>query len=479
MRTRLTVAILALVAGTLLLAGAGGILLVHRSNVVDTEQQLYQQAKAAASLPADDLLGAQCCLAGIRDVGGYRNLTVATVSPDGTISGLPPDLAGVDLRPGVLQSDRSVAGSHGGLVYVAVPLFLTLSERQQAQPPIPANQLAVLVATRTLRSPVTGLLYFAFVSLVALAVATGVAYWLASRFSRPLAQASAVTARLAAGDLEARMPVDPGERGEFAALATAINSMADSLERARNQQRQFLLSVSHDLRTPLTSIRGYAEALADGTTTDVPGAVAVIAAEADRLERLVADLLDLARLDARRFSLHPAPVDLAQAVRSSVGIHRPGAARAGLDLAPALPGDGPVWVTADPDRVAQILSNLVENAFRFARAKVVVGARADGPTALLWVVDDGPGIAPTDLGRVFEPHFSSDAGGHRRGSGLGLAIVAELAAAMGGAVRADSPATPEGGTRLTVSFPTGSAVQANSGSQGAVAASSSSVIETS
>ena len=101
--------------------------------------------------------------------------------------------------------------------------------------------------------------------------------------------------------------------------------MGDSLERARSQQRQFLLSVSHDLRTPLTSIRGYADAIADGTAEDVAGAVAVIDAEAQRLERLVQDLLDLARLDARRFSMHPSPLDVDDVVRSTAEGFRPAA----------------------------------------------------------------------------------------------------------------------------------------------------------
>ena len=109
--------------------------------------------------------------------------------------------------------------------------------------------------------------------LASLAAAAGVAYWLANRFARPLETAAAATGRIAGGDLATRIPVAAGDMPEFGALATSINAMGDSLARARDQQRQFLLSVSHDLRTPLTSIRGYADAMADGTTDDVTGAV--------------------------------------------------------------------------------------------------------------------------------------------------------------------------------------------------------------
>src|SRR5213078_4532728 len=121
--------------------------------------------------------------------------------------------------------------------------------------------------------------------------------------TRPLREAQDATRRISAGDLTTRLPVaKPGAKDELTSLAESINAMAESLERSKGLERQFLLSVSHDLRTPLTSIRGYAEALAERKAK--PGhAAAVILSEARRLERLVGDLLELAKLDARRFSL--------------------------------------------------------------------------------------------------------------------------------------------------------------------------------
>ena len=121
-----------------------------------------------------------------------------------------------------------------------------------------------------------------------------------------------------------------GESAELAALAEAINTLGANLARAQGLEREFLLSVSHELRTPLTSIRGYADAIADGATDDVPGAVSIIGSEARRLERLVQDLLDLARLQARQFSLHPQRVDTAALLRaSSRGVLPRGAAPRG------------------------------------------------------------------------------------------------------------------------------------------------------
>ena len=227
--------------------------------------------------------------------------------------------------------------------------------------------------------------------------------------------------------------------------------MGSTLGRARDQERQFLLSVSHDLRTPLTSIRGYADAIVDGAAPDPVAAASVIAGEAQRLERLVQDLLDLARLDADRFSLRLAPVDCLEVAGRVADAFRPRADQLGLELVTTPLPAGPLWVRADPDRLGQVLANLVENAFTFAEHRVVVGAGAVGATPAAWVVDDGPGIAPDELDRVFDRHYTSDRRrGRRIGTGLGLAIVSELSQAMGATVTAESPVAEGRGTRMVV-----------------------------
>ena len=186
--------------------------------------------------------------------------------------------------------------------------------------------------------------------------------------------------------------------------------MAAELEVARHGERQFLLSVSHDLRTPLTSIRGYADALTDGTipaTDEQRRAGAVIAAEANRLERLVADLLDLARIDAHQFSLSPRPFDVRRdgadrgrgvPARGRRPRHRARRRRARPSCA----------AVGDPDRVAQIVANLVENALKYARRRITVTVAADGRHEVtIRVVDDGPGIDPGEEHRVFERLYVS------------------------------------------------------------------------
>jgi signal transduction histidine kinase len=454
MRRRLTVAILLLVAATLIVTSVGGLLLIQRAATNTAEEQLYSQLSSLRTATASQQTTDFRDFSAFQLTGGYESLSVVGLTAEGQFSSaLPHSLSSVDLRTRVLLEGKAVAGRTHNLVYAVVPLDLSTKAKNLVKPPVPYEDTAVLVATKSVRSPVTGIGYFALVGLAALVGATAVAYWLASRFSRPLVTAAQVTGRIAGGDLQARMPESRDDLPEFAALADSIDAMADSLERARLQQRQFLLSVSHDLRTPLTSIRGYAEAIAEGATDDVMGAVDVIRSESLRLERLVRDLLDLARLDAQRFSFNITALSVDQVLDAAAVSFANQAAQAGLTLerSPTTPGCG---VMADSDRVAQILSNLIENAFRYARSRVALGAHATADHVWLWVVDDGHGIDPENLPRVFEPHFTAERADSRRsGSGLGLAIVAELASAMGGGARAESPAVGDHGTRILVWLP--------------------------
>jgi two-component system sensor histidine kinase BaeS len=262
------------------------------------------------------------------------------------------------------------------------------------------------------------------------------------------------TARaIAGGDLEARVAL-PDADDELAAVGHAIDTMAAELGRHRSLERAFLMSISHDLRTPLTSIRGYAEAVADGVAGDEESrrrAALIIMAEARRLERLVADLLELARLDAREFSLHLGPVDVAEVVRHTALALEPSAREAALTLMVTGEPES-LMAVADPERLAQVVANLVENALKYAASTVEVDTRRAAPGEVeISVADDGDGIDPEDLPRVFERLYTSRRQpGRKVGTGLGLAIVRELVSAMGG--RVSVGATAEGGTRFTVAL---------------------------
>jgi two-component system sensor histidine kinase BaeS len=292
---------------------------------------------------------------------------------------------------------------------------------------------------------------FVLAGAMTLLAAAAVAVWLGRRLTKPVREASAATQRVAAGQLDTRLPPPrPDDHDEMAELTRNINAMAASLDRARLLEQQFLLSVSHDLRTPLTSIRGYAEAITDGAAPPLQAAT-VILNEANRLERLVGDLLDLAKLQANRFSMSIASLDLAARARSDTSGFVLAAESRGVTL--RCTSQSPVTVLADVDRVSQIIANLIENALKFARQSVVVTVTVVGSYGVLIVDDDGQGIPAADLPHVFERLYVARDQPARKenSSGLGLAIVKELTEAMNGRVLAG--ATEGGGARFSVYLP--------------------------
>ncbi len=357
---------------------------------------------------------------------------------------LPAGLSVTDFDADLLRSGETQTGTVGGRAFVAEPIRVG---------PLGTS---VLVLTEKVDSAAIARArgFFLVGAALALLAAAIVSFVLARRLTRPLATMGATAGAIAAGDFTARVDLGDHPDDELADLARSLNGMAVELESARMTERQFLLSVSHDLRTPLTSIRGYAAALTDGTIPGSPEqarAGEVITAEADRLNRLVADLLDLARIDAHQFSLSPRPIDLAAAVRTAVEAFFPAAADLGIALSVDAPGT--LAGTGDPDRLAQIVANLVENALKYAHDRIDVGLRDAGAGVLeIRVVDDGPGIEPGEEQRVFERLFVSRAApGRSVGTGLGLAIVGELAGAMGGSAAVDPSGT--GGATFLVRLP--------------------------
>ncbi|HZR96613.1 MAG TPA: HAMP domain-containing sensor histidine kinase [Gaiellaceae bacterium] len=277
---------------------------------------------------------------------------------------------------------------------------------------------------------VYSLLIAAASSFVLAAVA---AFLLARRIARPVRRVAAAAGSLARGTHPEPVPVE-GAR-ELRTLATAFNDLASQLHRAREAERNFLLSVSHELKTPLTAIRGYAEAVEDGAI-DAREAAATVAVEAARLERLVRDLLDLARMNRTDFSVHLAETDLAEVAEEAVRRYQQQADAFGVDL--TLVADGAAPAVADADRALQVVSNLVENALRLTPAGGEV--RVVAKPGELCVEDTGPGLEDADRERAFERFYLHERYGRERpvGTGLGLAIVKELTGAMGGSVSVES-----------------------------------------
>ena len=285
--------------------------------------------------------------------------------------------------------------------------------------------------------------------VVAILVVGALAVYLSRRITRPVLELADAADEIAGGNYAVAIPEVPGG-GEIEDLAERFRQMASRLSEAEEQERNFLMSVSHELRTPLTAIRGHVEALREGLADD-PGArtmsLDVIAAEGARLERLVGDVLDLAKLDARRFTVLREEVDMAQLLERAYTVHGEEARRRGIDYRAEV-GSRPV-IVSDGDRVLQIVSNLLDNAFRWTPDGGMIGLSllAEDGTVAVEVSDTGPGIQANERERIFRPFWSRDGAG----TGLGLAIANELAVALGG--RIDLDTEPGRGSRFVLVLP--------------------------
>lgn len=297
-------------------------------------------------------------------------------------------------------------------------------------------------------SAVTGVFVVRIIGalILGLMIALVIAYVAARRLTRPLRAAEQAAHRMASGSRDEQLPVQGPL--EIAGIAEALNALNRALVASEGRQREFLLSVSHELRTPLTAVKGYGEALADGllSADAIPDVGETIASEATRLNRLVNDLLDLARMGAVDFHIDPANIDVSEVVDETGRVWADRCARVGVRF--AVEGtDDPLLVSGDAMRVRQILDNLLENALRVSprdSSMLLIVHRSPelsgGPFVAIEVRDSGPGLTPDDLNVAFDPGALHERyrGVRPVGTGLGLALVARLAAAMGGSATVTS-----------------------------------------
>ena len=276
-----------------------------------------------------------------------------------------------------------------------------------------------------------------FVALgVGLIVACFLAWYLSRRIARPVLALSDAADQVAEGDYDIDLPPMRAS-GEISHLAERFRQMAARLSEAEEQERNFLMSVSHELRTPLTAIRGHVEAMREGLAEDPEAraeSLGVVASEAERLERLVGDVLDLAKLDAHRFTVLHEEVDMGILVDQVYAAFGEEARRRGIDY--RCDSDGGPVIVSDGDRVFQIVSNLLANAFRWTPdgGRVELALGAENGSVSVSVADTGPGISAAEQERIFRPFWSRDGAG----TGLGLAIARELAIALGGRIELES-----------------------------------------
>ena len=290
-------------------------------------------------------------------------------------------------------------------------------------------------------------LALAFLGGVLVAGALGL--YLSRRITKPVLALSRAADDVARGRYDVEIP-DVRARDEIAHLSERFGDMATRLRESEELERNFLMTVSHDLRTPLTAIRGHVEALREGVVEDPEATSAsldVIAIEAGRLERLVGDVLDLARLDAHRFTVVREEVDMRRLLDQAYASFEQEARRRAIDYRQV--ADGDVTIRSDGDRVLQIISNLLANAFRWTPdgGTIALELSAANGRVEVAVEDNGPGIPAEERENIFRPFFSRDGGG----TGLGLAIAHELAYALGG--RVDLESEPGRGSRFRLVLP--------------------------
>jgi signal transduction histidine kinase len=334
------------------------------------------------------------------------------------------------LQGKTIEFEFTPPGEHRTFLAVAHPLYLDKNAD-------PFGGLIVATPQAQLSDQAMRLvLRLALALLVGLIVTAALAWYLSGRITRPVRRLAIAADEVAEGHYDTEVPVMTG-KDEIADLAGSFRQMTERLAETEELERNFLMTVSHELRTPLTAIRGHVEALREGLAEDPEArdlSLDVIAAEAGRLERLVGDVLDLAKLDTRRFTVRHEEVDMARLVEQAYASFGEEAKQRKIAYSNDVSSE-PVIVT-DGDRVLQIITNLLSNAFRWTPNGGSVGLvlSSDNGEIRVAVQDSGPGIGPEEQDRIFRPFWTHDG----KGTGLGLAIARELAVALGGTIDLES-----------------------------------------
>jgi signal transduction histidine kinase len=305
------------------------------------------------------------------------------------------------------------------------------------------NRILVVAAPRP-HVPILNIFADAFLrpviegGLIALLLSLILAYAISRWVADPLQQVVQAAGNYPSEGMESIQPSGPHEVQD---LARAFNSMIARLESSQKSQREFVANVSHELKTPLTSIQGFAQAILDDTA-DTPEArkqaAQIIYHEAERMHRMALDLLDLACLEAGTADLKMSSVDIKALLQNIVDKFTPQAQKAGISLQLNVPANL-VDVLGDGDRLAQVFTNLIDNALKFTPTKgqVTLAAMNAGDEMQISITDSGIGVPKEALSRLFDRFYQVDisrAGGERHGAGLGLAIVKEIVDAHGGRI---------------------------------------------
>lgn len=446
--TRLFAAFVSIILVVILIVGFALLVLLRDNPVI--ERQTYTRLNDVAGavirqgpLPAN--LTRESAAAFVQQLAAVYSVRVLIADPGGrVVVDSNPEAAAINrLNLNQARPDQGAPGALLGRARDANQRLWLYVTR-----PFGPNRLLVF-AEQQPRFPVIA--YFAENLLLPLGEAAVVAGLLSAvlavlisrSIANPLHRMASVAQSIARGDYAQAAPTSGPD--EVRALGQSLNSMARQVQAAQQAQRDFVANVSHELKTPLTSIQGFAQAMLDGAAASpdaLDKSARIIFDEADRMRRMVEELLDLARLDAGAGAMTRGPVDLRLVLATVVDRFGPRAAERQVNLQADLPGNLPAMV-GDADRLAQVFNNLVDNALKHTPAGgsvTLAASPAPGGVAVA-VRDTGAGIPPEDVNRIFERFYQVDKSRARSGgAGLGLAITREIVEAHGGRIDVQSVA---------------------------------------
>ncbi len=376
--------------------------------------------------------------------------TLIHVSPEITLGRQRTTILPEDIVIGVVQPKQGTFTTTEGqaFLYSAIPVsrlfnYQVISRFETLVLAVPTSRPILIMA---------GLFIpFLWAGLVTLVISVIVAVLLANSAYKPVHQVTEAVDKIAQGRYDHEVPVS-GPR-EIRSLATHFNEMVVKVKESQQQLRYFVADVSHQLRTPLTSIQGFAQAILDGTAEDNEAklnAARVIDDESKRMIRQVEELLELSRIQSGQLQMSRELVDIKELLLHSQEVFSLRAEEKSIsliaDIEPLMP------VVGDVDHLEQVFSNLLDNALKntpFKGEVVISGCNIAASTVEITIADNGPGIPPEQLPYVFERFYQ--ASGLRTGFGLGLAIAREIVTAHGGKIEAGS--SPGEGTRFTITLP--------------------------
>jgi signal transduction histidine kinase len=431
----ITTAVATIVVAIALVVGAAGLIAALRRTMVD------EVAEAARAQASDVVRQLEAGRPPVLEVAGADEQLIQVMTPAGAVVAASPNMVG---RPAVVRL------APGQSAQVVTPLdddeFVAVAEGAQTP-----DGLRIVVAARALvdvLDTATVLTRLLIIGLPVMIVVVALATWFAvGRALAPVEEIRLEVDEISAAQLHRRVPV-PRADDEIGRLAATMNRMLERLESARNSQRRFVSDASHELRSPITTIRSHAEvAVAHPDRVTAVELAEVVLAEQQRMQRLVDDLLLLARAD-EHVPLAREAVDLDD-LAFEVGHRLRSATSKRVDTS----GVSAARVQGDVDALRRMMRNVGENAARHASSRVDIALAERGDEAVLTIDDDGPGIPASERARVLQRFVRLDEARSRDegGSGLGLSIVDEVVRAHGGSVSIQQ--SPLGGARIRITLP--------------------------